>query len=178
MSLYGSFQEAQWSARQAHPGQIAWLDDDGDGRPNEPEDGGIAQRRGFAYAGTFIDEEQCPPYVVWAQVGDVAQGQGVIEAEVRDDVDVLSVWAVVYKPSYQPPDPEETEEMPQEDLPTVTLLDQNGDDVYSGVYEGFDERGMYRVVVYAVDGQELMARPQEIELRTSWALYLPMVLRD
>jgi hypothetical protein len=176
MSLYGSFAEARASARQAHPGQVAWLDDDGDGLPNETEDGEEAQRRGFAYAGTFADE-QWPPYVAWAQVRDVTGDQGVIEAEVRDDSDVSSVYAVIYKPSYQPPDPAETEEMPQEDLPTVTLLDPDDDDVYSGLYEGFGEQGTYRVVIHARDDDLVEARPLAIETRTHWSLYLPLVIR-
>jgi len=177
MSLYSSFEEGKWTVQQAHPGQTPWLDDDGDGMPNEAEDGQEAQRRGFAYAGTLVEEEW-PPYVVWAQVRDVEDGEGVIEAEVRDDQGVGFVWAVVYKPSYEAPDPEETEEMPQENLPTVTLLDQNGDDVYTGLYGGFDEVGEYRVVVYAVDNEELQGRPKEMVVRTGWLVYLPVVLRS
>jgi hypothetical protein len=176
MSLYNSFEEAQWSAQLSHPSQVAWLDDDGDGVPNEEEDGQEAQRRGFAYAGTLAGE-QWPPYVAWAQVRDLAGEEGVIEAEVRDDEGVFSVWAVVYKPSYEPPDPGETEEMVQEDLPTVTLLDNDGDDVYTGAYEGFDELGSYRIVVHAADGDQLEARPKEIEVRTGWPVYLPVVMK-
>ena len=176
MSLYASFQEARWAVGQAHPDQTPWLDDDGDGMPNQPQDGQVAQRRGFAYAGTFI-EEKWPPYVVWASVRDVQEGDGVIEAKVLDDLGVLSVWAVVYKPSYVPPDPGETEEMPQEDLSTATLLDLDGDDVYSATYEGFDEIGKYRIVVYAVDGEGLEGRPKEMEVIVGWRVYLPLVLR-
>jgi hypothetical protein len=87
------------------------------------------------------------------------------------------VWAVVYKPSYEPPDPGEVEEMPQEDLPTVALLDLDRDGVYSGVYEGFDELGEYRVVVYAVDGEGLEGRPKQVEVTTGWQVYLPVVMR-
>jgi hypothetical protein len=176
ISLYSSFQEGRWAAQEAHPSQIPWLDDDGDGSPNEGEDGQEAQRRGFAYRGTFVGGEQWPPYVVWAQVRDVVGDEGVIEAQVEDDQGVLSVWAVVYKPSYEPPDPGVVEEMPQEDLPTVTLLDLDRDGVYSGVYEGFDEVGEYRVVVYAVDGEGLEGRPKEVEVTTGWPIYLPLIL--
>jgi hypothetical protein len=35
----------------------------------------------------------------------------------------------------------------------ASVLDLDG--VYSGVYEGFDELGEYRLVVYAVDGEGL-----------------------
>jgi hypothetical protein len=110
-------------------------------------------------------------------VRDVVGDEGVIEAQVEDDQGVLGVWAVVYKPSYEPPDPEEVKEMPQEDLPTVMLLDLDRDGVYSGVYEGFNEVGEYRLVVYAVDGEGLEGRPKQVEVTTGWQVYLPMVLK-
>jgi hypothetical protein len=176
MSLYGSFQQGRSTAQIAHPDQTPWLDDDGDGIPNEEEDGQVAQRRGFAYAGTLPDEKW-PPYIVWAQVRDLQNGQGVIEAEVQDNQGVLSVWAIVYPPSYTPPDPDETEELIQEDLLTVELLDSNGDDVYSAVYPSFGEVGVYRVVVYAVDQEGLEGRPRDLQVRIGWSVYLPMVVK-
>jgi hypothetical protein len=179
LSLYNSFEEARYAAETAHPDQTPWLDDDGDGRWNEAADGQEAARRGFAYKGTFTAEERWPPYVVWAQVRDVASGEGVIEAEVRDDQDVNFVWAVVYKPSYEPPDPGETEEMPKLDLPTVQLQPQ-GDDLFSAIYEGFDEVGEYRLVIYAADNENLEGRPREVKVSTGQEheVYLPLVLRE
>jgi hypothetical protein len=180
LSLFGSFQEAQWDAETAHLDQISWLDDDGDGLPNGGGDGLEASRRGFAYAGTFAAEEKWPPYIVWAQVRDLQDDEGVIEAEVRDDQRVDFVWAVIYEPSYTPPDPDVTEEMPQEVLSTVTLLDLDHDNIYSARYEGFDEVGEYRLVIYATDNEDLDARPRAVELVTgvSWEVYLPLVVRD
>ncbi len=180
LSLFGSFQEAQWDAVTAHPDQISWLDDDGDGWPNTASDGLEASRRGFAYAGTFAAEEKWPPYVVWAHVRDLQDNEGVIEAEVRDDQRVDFAWAVIYKPSYTPPDPDVTEEMPKEILSTVTLLDPESDGIYSARYEGFDEVGEYRLVIYATDNEDLDARPRAVELVTgaSWEMYLPVVVRS
>ena len=180
MSLYGSFEDANWGVREAHPDQTPWLDDDGDGQPNEAEDGQESARRGFAYKGTF-PEEKWPPYIVWAEVGQIAAGQGVIKAEVQDDLGVLSVWAVVYRPSYQPPPPT-GEEMVQENLPTITLLDPNKDNVYTALYESFDEVGEYRIVIYAVDTSTLQGRPKAIKIRvgltTRSYIYLPAVLKN
>jgi hypothetical protein len=173
LSLYASFQEARWAVQEAHPDQTPWLDDDGDGVPNEGEEGEEAARRGFAYAGTFGDV--WPPYVVWAEIGEIQHGTGDITAEVRDDVGVSEVWAVIYPPSYQPPDPATTEELVLESLTTVPLSDTNGDGVYSAVYDGFDETGAYRVVVYAVDGEGLVGRPKGAEVHR---LYLPLVVRN
>ena len=177
LSLYNSFEQASCFARTAHPGQVAWLDDSGDGNPNRAEDGQQAARRGFVYAGTFPDE-QWPPSVVWAHVTNVQNGNGLIETEVRDDQSVNHVWAAVYKPSYKPPNPEETEDMPQENLPKVYLEDTNGDGIYSGVYEGFNEIGEYRLVVYAADNADLKARPKEVLVRMGWTVCLPVVMRD
>ena len=172
MSLYNSFQEARWAVQAAHPAQTPWLDDDGDGRHDAGEDGREAAQRGFAYPGML--GEGWPPYVVWAEIKEVQGGQGVIEAEVRDDAAVSKVWAVVYPPSYQPPAPGETEELVLESLETETLSDKDGDGVYRGVHDGFDEAGAYRVVVYAVDGGGLVGRPKGAEVHR---LYLPLVLR-
>jgi hypothetical protein len=163
LSLYNSFEEARWAAETAHPDQTPWLDDDGDGIWDRSADGEEAARRGFAYKGTF-PEEKWPPYVVWAQVAEVEDGDGVIEAEVRDDQAVNFVWAMVYKPSYTPPDPGETEEMPKLDLPTVQLQPQ-GNDLFSAIYEGFDEIGEYRLVIYAADGEGLEGRPKELTVQ-------------
>ncbi len=175
LSLYSSFAEGRESAQQAHPDQVAWLDGDGDGRPNEPEDGQIAQRRGFAYAGT-LPIDAWPPFIAWARgPARVNDGRGLIEAEVRDDRAILSVWATIYRPSYVPPPP--GEELVVEILPTVTLLDLNHDGVYTAEYERFDENGEYRIVIYAVDDQGLQGRPKELKVQIGERVYLPLLWR-
>jgi hypothetical protein len=121
------------------------LDDNGGGIYSSG-DGLEAQRRGFACAGTFPDEKW-PPYIAWAEVGSIQEPSGVITADVWDDVGVFQVWAVIYKPSYELPDPDVTKEIVQETLPTVQLLDQNSDGIYTAVYEGFNETGEYRIVI-------------------------------
>ena len=175
-SLYASFQTARWAVQAAKGGmQTPWLDDDGDGMANGPADGEEAARRGFAFAGTLVGEEW-PPYVVQGvEPSTIDRGQGVIQAEVRDDEGVKRVWAVIYPPSYQPP--ETGEELIQEVLPTIVLRDQGGD-WYGATYTGFDEIGTYRVVVYAEDDDGLEARPLAIEVTTGWAVYLPLVMRQ
>ena len=175
MSLNSSFAEAKWAVGQAHPDQTPWLDDNGNGIPNEPEDGQEAARRGFAYAGTLTDA-QWPPYIAWAGVN---QRTGLIEAEVRvqESKIISDVRALVYAPSYEPPEP--GEDMPQEDVPQVELDDPDGDGVYTAMHAGFVEPGVYRVVVYAVDDTGLNARPEEASSSDkSMAVFLPIVLKD
>ncbi|MBN1890916.1 MAG: hypothetical protein JW850_23170 [Thermoflexales bacterium] len=174
-SLYNSLQFARGAAQRAYPDQTPWLDDDGDGRPNGTLDGQEAQRRGFAFGGTFPDEKWLP-YVAQVQLGAVVQRTVVITAEVRDDRGVVSVWAVIYKPSYQPPLP--GDEMQQPVLPMVYMQDLDGDGRYVGKYENMDEAGEYRIVVYTADNDEQQGLPREATLRTGWKVYLPAVVKN
>lgn len=174
-SLYAGFQAARWAVQSAHPDQTPWLDDDGDGIANEAEDGREAQRRGFNYAGTLADEAW-PPYIVQASGPDrIEQGQGTIRANVLDDQGVRRVWAVIYPPSYQPPT--SGEEMPSVTLPTIVLLNQGGG-WFAATYTGFNETGLYRVVIQAEDNAGMEARPLSLAVRTGWKIALPLVQRD
>jgi len=176
-SLYGGFQEATWAVQAAGYDQTPWLDDDGDGTPNEANEGGVAQTRGFNYAGTLADEGW-PPYIAQA-IGPsvISRGRGDIRAKVLDDETngVRLVWAVIYAPSYQPP--AAGEEIVKETLPSIVLANL-GNDEYGAAYTGFDEMGLYRVVVYAEDIHHLEARPLTIEVRTGWQVYLPVVVKE
>ncbi|MBN1890915.1 MAG: right-handed parallel beta-helix repeat-containing protein, partial [Thermoflexales bacterium] len=170
MSLHSSFAEARWSLQQAHPDQTPWLDDNGNGVPNELEDGQVAALRGFAYAGTF-DDVEWPPYIIWASVD---QPSSLIQAEVQvaSGRVISEVWALLYAPSYQPP--ETSEEMEVEDVPRVTLTDPDGDGVYDAVTGEFVEQGDYRVVVYATDSSGLGARPRQAERPTTASVARPV----
>jgi len=174
-SLYAAFQTARWATLAVRSMQTPWLDANGNGIPNEPADGELAAVRGFAYAGT-LSGEQWPPYVVTA-IGPsvIIQRQGVIRAEVRDDEQVRRVWAVIYPPSYTPP--QTGEELVSEVLPTIVLAAQ-GNGQYAATYTDFAEMGAYRVVVYAEDNGGREARPVAIEVQTGWAVYLPLVIRQ
>jgi hypothetical protein len=175
-SLYASFLRACEATRIAHPDQTPWLDDNGNGLPNEPEDGQEAQRRCFAYP---VLCHHWPPYI-WQVLGPdaVAQGRGVIRANVLDDEAVHRVWAEIYPSSYRPPQPEAgCATVPPTGMPTVVLQDQ-GNDWYAATYTGFDEAGLYRIVVYAEDNDRLEARPVAVEVRTGWQMFLPMLIRD
>jgi len=174
-SLCDSFQAALWAAQSAHLHQTPWLDDDGDGVANEEEDGQEAAQRGFGYAGTLAGDIW-PPYIVQADgPADIDQGRGTIRARVLDDERVSHVWVVVYPPSYRPP--QGGDEMIRESVLTVMLLDQGGG-WYGATYTGFDEIGSYRVVIYAEDNDGFEARPLALEVRTGWAVYMPLVLRN
>lgn len=172
-SLYISFRSAQIATQIAHPQQQPWIDGDGDGVGTDDASQTVAAQRGFAFAGTFPDEIW-PPFIAEVQpIEPDDQGRGVLRAQVRDDVDVDSVWAVIYPPSYTAPS--ESEELVQEVLPTIVLLDQ-GNDWYGARFDAFNERGTYRVVFYADDNQGVHARPVSVSVQLgSNEVYLPLV---
>jgi len=158
--LKTAFDEGQWAVSQAHPDQTPWLDSNGDGIPNEPEDVEQAAQRAFACGGA-PDAEQWPPHIAQVEVKkvDVDFGTGEIWAKVQDDQAVQQVWAVVYEPSYEPP------EVANELAPPPLLklrLDPQGEGWYGGLYPVFKETGAYRVVIYAEDNEGLLGRPQAV----------------
>jgi hypothetical protein len=176
-SLFTAFQEGRYYAKvSSYNVQAAWLDDNGDGVPNTSSDGAVAQVRGFTYAGTFSGESYSP-YIAEAEVKNLVNGQGVIEADVRDDTGVLSVWAVIYPPSYQPP-PATSGEMVKEILITVMLLDNDQDGLYNAIYPNFGETGLYRIVIYANDVDTQQGRPLDISVRTGWKVFVPAVMKS
>lgn len=174
-SLYLSFNEARWATSDAHPPQQAWLDDDGDGVFNEDVDGQEAAQRGFNYAGTFADNVW-PPYIAQALGPDAfVVGEGTLRAEVRDDIAVERVWAEIFPPSYVPP---ETEEEWVTDTVVTQTLTAVTEDWYTGTYTGFEEPGVYRVVIHAEDVDGYAARPVAVAVQAGWRVYLPFVLRN
>jgi len=99
-----------------------------------------------------------------------------VRARVVDDIGVEFVWALVYPPSFKEP-PTTDEETIQLTLDSFVLEDRDGDGEYEGSYAGFTEIGEYRIVVYAKDGDDNLALPQAVLVRTGWPVYLPLVMR-
>ena len=175
-SLYASFQEAKTASAASNPSQQAWIDGDGDAKPLGSGDQYAADQRGFTFAGTFpVGIDSWEPYIVAVEQPVVIDnGRVLLRATVPDDIAVDQVYTLIYPPSYQAP--EASEALVQESLNTVNLLDQ-GEDVYEAYYDGFSERGDYRVVFHAKDGQGRSARPVSILLSTGADVYLPQIVR-
>ncbi|MEZ4867554.1 MAG: C13 family peptidase [Caldilineaceae bacterium] len=174
-NLSASFLEASTVAKRIFTLQTAWIDANGNGIANEFEDAALAAQRSFAYEGT-LGGDDWPPYIFAAnQNGSIDNASGEIRVDVRDNVKVRTVWAVIYPPDYTPPDTQQ--ELQAESLPTILLATTNNGDIYSGIYPGFTQNGIYRIVVHAEDNDGLVAHPVEIEVNVGNKVYLPLVIR-
>jgi len=173
-NLFDSYYEAENYVSGLYTFQKPWLDANGNGIPNEREDDRIASQRSFAYAGTLDDSWS--PYIARVIGPDqIDKGNGILQAEVRDDGRVEDVWGVIYPPSYVP---EETRpgELIQETLQTLQLISA-GNDQYRAEYASFDEIGTYRIVIHAEDNKGLLARPRTLNVVVGYRLYLPKISR-
>ena len=157
------------------------IDGNGNGVPNELADFNVAKEIGFDYVGT-LSTVQWPPYIenITVPESPVSDGSGEIQATVLDDDEVESVWAILYPPSYTPPQTLD-ELLDAEPLTNITLTHQSGN-LYVGEYDGFNELGEYRVVVYAKDDEGVKAKPVNGRVLVPSSLpldnnfYLPLIL--
>ncbi|MEM7124926.1 MAG: right-handed parallel beta-helix repeat-containing protein [Chloroflexota bacterium] len=171
--LANSFWDARLSVRRLYTIQDPWIDANGNGIPNEEDDGGQAisdhdPNTSNQPADTWA------PYIVRAEAPkSIDNGIGTIRAEVRDNKGVAKVWAAVYGPSYD--SPESSEELVPEDVPTATFSSQ-GSNIFSAEYDGFTEAGTYQIALYAEDNDGLKARLMVLEVQNSGGdVYLPLV---
>jgi hypothetical protein len=174
MTVKAAFDEAVWAIEQ-RPQVIVqnpWLDSDGNGIPNQPSDDLEAEQRGFAISGAF-PSNQWVPYITQASIKNVSGTGGQIWAEVLDDEQVEQVWAVVYPPSYQPPESSEEIVPEPERIPLSKGNPVDHGAEYTIDYTQFTEAGTYQIVIYAQDDQALEARPLTINLQVAGSTPTP-----
>jgi hypothetical protein len=163
LNLWTAFDEGAWAVGQLPQSslpwrnQAPWLDDDGDGVANALSDGRAAAERLFACE-VAPPQENWPPHITQAEVRNLTRNQGDIWATAHDDKNVDGMWAVVYPPSWRPAEPGG-----ELIVPPKRILLPPGSDGYGGQYT-FDEIGQYRIVLHAEDNENLLARPQELEV--------------
>jgi len=174
-TLYQAFEEGRWSANQSNPDQVPWLDGNGNGIPNESPDQNLASQRIFACA-TNPQPNQGPK-ISSAEVKTDSTGTMGIWAKVSDNGPLKQVWAVIYPPSYRPP--ENSESLVSSPLSPFPMVSTSAVDIYSTAYaRGFTEKGIYRIVIYAEDKDGLLARPYQVEFTPAKSLlYLPLILK-
>ncbi len=172
-SINNSFWDAQYSVRRLFNSQEPWIDVNGNGIPNETEDGAEAAQHN-------VDNNTQPadlwaPYIVFGQApAQIVEGKGVVRAEVRDNKGVKKVWAAIYAPSYR--FPASVEELVPEDVPIINLIAM-GNNQYSVEYDKFNEVGVYRLALYAEDSDGLKARLLALDVSTGSKIFLPLVAR-
>jgi hypothetical protein len=171
--MFFSFQHAFRSVSNIGNAQYPWIDADGNQTPNEPEDEQIAQQRGLGFVRRFDSDNAIPPYITAVQPpAEIIDGEGEIRATVDDDQQVERVTTLIYPPSYVPPEP--GNQMVRDTTPiSITLFQEEND--WVGMYDGFDEVGTYRIVVYASDNDGLDAPPRTVEVRVGNQIYLPLI---
>lgn len=168
ISFYSGFQIARWATLAAYPDQVPWLDDDGDGIPNEPEDGRVAQQRGFNFSGS---DDQFAPFIAVAKLEHI-QGQDWVRAVVTDNVGIKYAWATIYPPSYIAPSTQE--ELVIDAVHPVTLTAGSLMNYEVGLMP-FGEVGVYRIVITAEDINGLRARPVVLSVPNGQHLFLPVI---
>lgn len=75
-----------------------------------------------------------------------------------DATGVNRVWAVIRPPGYVSGDPDQ----PVLNIPTVDLLDDDGDNTWTGTYEGFREEGRYDIAIFASNATGGLSAPTEL----------------
>lgn len=93
ISFYNSFQTARWAVQSAHGNtQVPWLDDDGDGLANGPNDGKLAQTRGFGSSGSLADS--FAPYIsTISHTFDTSTRLVTVSTIVTGNIEPSRVWA-------------------------------------------------------------------------------------
>jgi hypothetical protein len=177
-NLSVAFEEARTVATKVFSLQKPQIDSNGNGVPNEFSDGALAAKRSFAYANT-LSSDDWPPHIFSVTAPAVIEGfQGRIEADIRDNLKVRQVLAVVYPPDYVPPVTGQV--LQAEELPTFLLSPTGEDNRYAGVITGLIQPGAYRILIHAEDNQGLQAHPKEIEIEigsTQSQIFLPLITR-
>ncbi len=167
-SLYDSFLLARNAMDEL---QTPYIDDNGNGTPNEENvDGALANNykvgAGLNAAADF------------PTIGSICPDQnltGNTSATIWvDDIlppnNILRVWAVMIPPDFV----SEDTSVPVTDLSSFELTNSSGNR-YEGTYSGFDVPGTYRVYVYAKDVAGNMAIPLSVDVIQTIGTVCPVV---
>jgi hypothetical protein len=170
--LWTSFQAGNDAVRSVWPPlpQTPWLDDNGNTRANDSADGLLARGRGLAFEPPF--DQRSPVIEVVSVPSDIPGPAATIRVRARDNVRVAGVYVVIFAPSFVAPG----EITPDLGAPFRELMPQ-GDDEYAASYDGFTERGEYRLMVYARDDDGNQAFPQSARIWVGTRLWLPLVMQ-
>ena len=152
-SLYDAFVDAK---NMMAFDQTALLDADGDGVASTKEDMAIA---GPIPIGRGRSAASLPPSIMAVSDDQTINGPAQVTLWADLGTDALAtidtVWAVVVPPDLG----DSATDIPVTDLTSVDLTDTDGDGKYEGQYSGFTQKGVYQVIVYAKDKDDLYSLP-------------------
>ena len=124
--------------------QNSLIDDNGNGTPNEKEDGQLA--RDYNIGNGIVTASSLPIInSVMPETTITGSSTTLWADDIVSDATIARVWAHIKSPSTV----SEDTEIPVTQLPKVDLTDEDGDGRYEGTYNGFTETGTYSVVIYA-----------------------------
>ncbi|MEM7535059.1 MAG: leucine-rich repeat domain-containing protein [Chloroflexota bacterium] len=174
--LAAAFDYAKENAQNVFTSQEPWMDGNGNGVPNEAGDVVVASRRDFEQTDMDIPIKW-PPFIAEVMPPlEIVDRSGTIQVEVRDDKQVDSAWAVIYPPDYKAPQDDGILNS-DKGLPRILLERRSdlGTNMYTGLYPGFSQAGVYHIMVYAKDLDDLEAQPNVLAVDTSHHIFLPVV---
>ncbi|MEE4358944.1 MAG: carboxypeptidase regulatory-like domain-containing protein [Desulfococcaceae bacterium] len=151
--LYDSFLRGR---EQMKDYQTAFLDADGDGSGNEPEDetlvNNITIRRSYHPQTTipYIHSVSEPQIIHDTATGTIEAGVSYIQ----DGTEIQRVWAIITPPDFDPAD--DSIPVIDNDLKEIELRPAGGGK-YSGTWAGFTKNGTYKITVCAMNRQGLYA---------------------
>ncbi len=157
---FAAYSHARGAMRLAGRGQLAFLDDTGDGANNVIEDGAIAGLHSIGVGVLLAGDDPI--------IGSIAMPEGSgkalsvsLEASGITSTGIIDrVWGVVAGPG--------------NNIVTVELT-KTGDGEYSSSYNGFEKYGAYTVAVYATDtdGNTSLPRTFQVTNETGEDIYEP-----
>lgn len=152
-----SFLQAKKSIGFACPKQTAGLDDNGNGKANEPLDGALARQ---VTIGSGIVVAADPPVIGSVSPPRTLTGSSsatIWANQVTTTGTIRKVWAVITPPGA-------TGSRAITDLPTLALSKKKSGR-YQAAYTGFSASGTYRITIYASDKKGNTSLPKTTRVR-------------
>ena len=147
-STYGeAFDRAKVAIQAINPLQAPQIDDDGDGVPNEANDGFVADT---TRPGADFDIEGPSLFI-----GEIAPNQAVATnsaalwlSDVVSNFPVDSAGVLIVPPNFQRPSADTDDEQPVTGLDWADLTYNEANERWSTTYSGFDEGGLFQVLYF------------------------------
>jgi len=155
-SLYESY---VFGLRMMEEFQTALIDADGDGISNNKEDKIIAEN--IIIGNGFVQGNYIPKIGEKSEDIDLygSHKANIWVKDVIDEDGISEVWGEIIEPDANL---HTNTDDPITDLPKINLKFSNG--IYSGYYNKFYQKGIYKIIVYAQDNEKYYSEPQIIKV--------------